>query len=93
METVATENTTNRLYNVVVESREVVVRFSLDFFDNDALTRFLDYLELESIRKRSQLTDGQAETLADEIDRSGWTRFKATFISTYPVSERKLGVA
>ncbi|MEW5989456.1 MAG: hypothetical protein AB1791_22750 [Chloroflexota bacterium] len=74
METVTVEHSANPLYDVVVESREVVVRFSRDLFDNEAITRFLDYLELESIRKRSQLTGAEAEALADEIDRAGWTR-------------------
>jgi hypothetical protein len=70
----------NGFYSVVVESREIVIRFSRDVFDRDAITRFLEYLELESIRKRSQLTPEQAENLADEIDRAGWDRLRSTFV-------------
>jgi hypothetical protein len=38
--------------------------------DQSALGRFLDYLELESIRKHSRLTEEQAAGLADEIDHA-----------------------
>jgi hypothetical protein len=72
----------NQLYHVEVETHEVVVRFNKDIFDNDDITRFLDYLELEAIRKRSQMTQEQAEMLADEIDAAGWERLKSTFVPT-----------
>ena len=70
----------DQAYNVAIENREVVVRFSREVFDNEALTRFLDYLELEAIRKRSELTAAEAEILADEIDQAGWARLKSTFV-------------
>ncbi len=70
----------NRVYHVAVESDEVVVRFKRDMVDRDAVVRFLDYLEFEAIRKRSQLTQDQAEALADEVDRDGWARLKSTFL-------------
>ena len=39
----------------------------------------LDYLELEAIRKRSQLTEESAATLAEEIDREVWSNVKSKF--------------
>ena len=40
---------------------------------------FLDYLELEAIRKHSQLTEESAATLAEEIDREVWSNIKPKF--------------
>ena len=68
-------------YQVNVEKQNVVVRFRRDMIDQTAPGKFLDYLELESIRKRSQLTEEQA-ALADEIDRSVWESIKSAFTET-----------
>lgn len=67
-------------YRINVEKRDVVVRFKRDMIDQTTLGKFLDYLELESIRKRSALTDEQAAALADEIDRSVWENIKSAFV-------------
>jgi len=66
-------------YQINIEKRDVVLRFRRDVIDKTALGRFLDYLELESIRKRSQLTEKQAAELAKEIDQSVWENIKAAF--------------
>lgn len=70
----------NNSYNVVFENRDVVVRFSRDVFDRELLTKFLDYLELEAIRRRSRLTQKQADELAEDINRAGWQRIKSDFL-------------
>ena len=67
-------------YNVAVESREVVIRFDKAIFDRESIVKFLDYLELESIRRRSRLTQEQADAIADDIDRAGWQRLKDNFV-------------
>ncbi len=66
-------------YSIAVERQEVTIRFKKDLIDRGALGRFLDYLELESIRKRSQLSENQAATLAKEIDRAVWKDIKHLF--------------
>ncbi len=63
-------------YEIVSEQGQVVIRFDSDLIDREALTRFLDYLEMESIRKRSELTEEQAASLSDEIDRAVWKKVK-----------------
>jgi hypothetical protein len=70
----------NGLYSVANERDEIVVRFKKSMFDSDEIARFLEYLELESIRRRSQLTQAQANTLADEIDLAGWNNLKSTSV-------------
>ena len=66
-------------YKINVEKRDIVVRFRRDMIDQSVLGKFIDYLELESIRKRSQLTEAQAAELAAEIDRSVWENIKTAF--------------
>jgi hypothetical protein len=75
----ATERTAMRqgeMYSVEVEDKEVVVRLKDGLVDRDALSKLLDYLELESIRKRSQLTETQAAELAEEVNRGLWESVK-----------------
>ena len=69
----------NPSFRVVMEQQDVVVRFRRDAVDLSALECFLDYLELESIRKRSHLSAEQAAALADEIDRSVWKTLRESF--------------
>lgn len=68
------------LYTVGIENEEVVVRFRRDKVEPDTIARFLDYLELESIRRQSRLTGEEAEALADEVGREGWARLKSKFL-------------
>ncbi len=69
----------NPAYQIAIERETVVVRFQRDTIDETALAKFLDYIELKSIRKRSQLSENQAAALADEIDRAVWNTLKSMF--------------
>jgi hypothetical protein len=68
------------LYNITVDKQDIIVRFNRELMDRDTLSRFLDYLELETIRKRSNLTVEQAAALAEEIDRDVWSKIKQKFV-------------
>lgn len=68
------------VYNITVDNQDIIVRFNRDLMDRDTLSKFLDYLELETIRKRSNLTVEQAATLAEEIDRDVWSKIKQRFV-------------
>jgi len=70
----------NALYNITVDNQDIIVRFNRDIIDQDTLSKFLDYLELETIRKRSNLTVEEATTLAEEIDRDIWSKIKQKFV-------------
>lgn len=71
----------NPSYSIAIEQEMVVVRFPRNAIDEAALAKFLDYVELQAIRKRSHLSENQAAALADEIDRSVWNTLKNTFRS------------
>jgi len=64
------------LYSIAVENEDIVIRLKSELVDRDALNRLLDYIELESIRKRSRLTEGQVSLLANEVDRGVWQSTK-----------------
>lgn len=65
-------------YNVAIESQDIVIRVSRELFDRDTIIRFLDYLEIEALRQRGQLTQEQADTLAKEIEQAGWHNLKVS---------------
>jgi hypothetical protein len=67
-------------YSIILEEEDVVIRVHGDLVDQEALTKLLDYLELESIRKRSKLTEAQANVLAAEVDRNVWEKTKEKLI-------------
>ena len=61
-------------YRIDVEEDDLVVRLRKDLLGREEVSRFLDYLELESIRRRSQLSEADAAALSDEIDHAVWER-------------------
>lgn len=63
-------------YRIDFDDRDLVVRVSREAIDADQMSRFLDYLELESIRRRSDLSEEDARTLAAEVDRTAWERIR-----------------
>ncbi|WP_022836336.1 hypothetical protein [Salisaeta longa] len=72
----------SKSYEIANEQGDIVVRFNGELVNHDALTRLLDFVELESIRKRSQLSAEDAAKLADEIDRSVWERIKPKYAAS-----------
>lgn len=69
-----------QIYNITVENQDLIIRFKKDIIELDTLKKFLDYLELESLRKKSRMTTAQAETLAQEIDIDVWCNIKHKFV-------------
>lgn len=70
----------NLSYKIILDNQDIIVKFNRNILDQESLTKFLEYLELETIRKRSNLTQEQAITLTDEIDRDAWLKIKHKFI-------------
>lgn len=73
--------TDKAFYNITVENKDIIVRLNRDIIDRDTLIKLLDYLELETIRKHSRLTEKQAATLAEEIDTKVWSNLKHKFVT------------
>jgi signal-transduction protein with cAMP-binding, CBS, and nucleotidyltransferase domain len=66
-------------YEVAIEEDSILVRMPASLFSREEIVRFLDYLEVESIRRRSQLTRADAEQLAKDIDQAGWRKAQGRF--------------
>ena len=64
-------------YRIDFEPHEMVVRLKRGVIGRDQVSRFLDFLELEAIRQRSELTEADAALLAGEIDHAVWDRARA----------------
>ena len=67
------------VFEIDRDQGRLIVRVNEDLFTEDEVSRFLDYLTLESIRKRSQLTEDDAETLSKEIKTAAWERVRHLF--------------
>lgn len=65
---------------ITLDNQDIIVKFNRNILEQESLTKFLEYLELETIRKRSNLTQEQATTLTDEIDCDVWLKIKHKFI-------------
>jgi hypothetical protein len=59
-------------YEITGDRDEVVIRFDRRLVDREALSELLDYVEAESIRQQSAMTEEQAGALADDVDRAVW---------------------
>lgn len=55
---------------------DIVLRFNRALVDPSALARLLDYVERESVRKASELTQEDAQALSDAIDAAVWEQVK-----------------
>lgn len=66
-------------YRVSAEGDEYVVRVKRDFLERDDLNRLLDYLLVQSILRRSQVTQDEIDALANEVKQAAWARLKPLF--------------
>ena len=63
-------------YKIAYDDQNVIVTFNKNLIDPNTLSVLLDYINLESIRKKSKLTDEQIEILAKEIDQNVWNKLE-----------------
>lgn len=65
------------MYTIAYENKDIVVRFNEESIDKNLLANFLEFIELEQIKKKSKLTEEQAATLAKEINQNVWKKLKS----------------
>ena len=63
-------------YKIAYDDQNVIVTFDKNLIDPNTLSVLLDYINLESIRKKSILIDEQIEILAKEIDQNVWNKLE-----------------
>ena len=64
------------MYTIAFENNDIIVRFSEDSVDKKLLADFLEFIEIEQIRKKSKLSKKQAEILSKEINQKVWDKLK-----------------
>ena len=64
------------MYTIAYEDKQIVIRFEKEAVDKKLLSSFLEFIELEQIRKRSRLTEKQADKIAKDINRKVWDKLK-----------------
>ncbi|MEL0591441.1 MULTISPECIES: hypothetical protein [Planktothrix] len=65
------------LYSISLESQDIIIKFNREMVNLELLTQFLEYLELESIRNRSQLTAEEITNLSQEVNQEVWDNLKS----------------
>ncbi len=63
-------------YRIKFEERDIILRVPRELLGREEMSQFLDFLELDSIRERSELTEEDAAVLADEVDGAVWDRLR-----------------
>jgi RNA polymerase-interacting CarD/CdnL/TRCF family regulator len=70
----------NTTYQITADQDDIIIRFPRRLVDEVELTRLLDYMEMESIRRRSQMSTDEANALAKSIKQGAWQQVKALFV-------------
>lgn len=63
-------------YQLTSDKDTITIRLNRGAIDEVSLTKLLDFLEMEAIRRRSQLSEEDAELLAEDVKRAAWERVK-----------------
>ena len=68
------------MYTVAYENKDIVVRFDRDTTDKETLSRFLEFIELEGIRRKRRLTIEKAMAISKDIKGKAWKKLKPKVI-------------
>jgi hypothetical protein len=62
---------------------DLVIRVPLDSISRENVSRFLDYLLVESVSRKFEMSDDEIAVFAEEVDKAAWERLR-------PMVEEKL---
>ena len=57
-------------YSYALEGSDIVLSMDKRLVEPEFFARFLDYLNAQAVRRKSSLTEAQAETLAAEVNEA-----------------------
>ena len=66
-------------YEIETDQDSIIIRLPRKLANDEGLVRFLDYLEMQDIRQRSELSEEDAEKLTTEVKRDAWQRVRHLF--------------
>jgi hypothetical protein len=62
----------NATYQITNEQDEIVIRLQRNLVDEVELARLLDYMQMEAIHRRSQLSEEEATDLEKDVKQGAW---------------------
>ncbi len=68
------------IYEINSDRDEIIIRLPRGLMNEQELSKLLDYIEMEAIRRQSQLSEEDANTLANEIQWGAWQQVKHLFV-------------
>lgn len=66
-------------YEITTDQDSITIRVPRSLAQDEALGRFLDYLEMRDIRERSDLSEDDARDLANRAKHDAWKRVRHLF--------------
>jgi hypothetical protein len=66
-------------YELTRDNDDIVIRLPSASIDEQELVKFLDYLELESILRRSQLSAKDSQSLVSSVKQGAWQQVRHLF--------------
>jgi len=66
-------------YEITTSADSIVIRLPRNGTDKRSLIKLLDYLEFESLRRRSAIGEEELDTLSSEVKEAGWGRIAPLF--------------
>ena len=69
------------MYQFAYDNNDIIIRFKKKSVNKKLLENFLEHLELDQMRNKSELTDQQAKKLAKEITRKVWNNLKKSVLA------------
>ncbi|MFO8232241.1 MAG: hypothetical protein R6U20_06200 [Longimonas sp.] len=67
-------------FRIEHDKEEIVVRFDRKLVDPSVLSRLLDYVELNALQTKSEITPEEIRVLADDVDAAVWNQVKEKYI-------------
>lgn len=69
----------SKAYEIESDRDQIVIRLDRQLVDREVLVKLLDYVERESLRARSALSEDEARALAAEVDRGVWEQVRSKY--------------
>jgi hypothetical protein len=66
-------------YEIETDADSILIRLPRALADDAGVSQFLDYLEMQAIRDRSELSAEEADALAAEVKQDAWQRVRLLF--------------
>ncbi|MFP4031383.1 MAG: hypothetical protein ACLFRG_12880 [Desulfococcaceae bacterium] len=66
-------------YQISTDQNDIIIRLSKKNIPRETLLKLLDFLEMDAIRTRSQLTEEDAAAVSIEIKKNAWRQVKHLF--------------